>query len=688
MPSYTYGGQALMEGVLMRGRDAIAVAFRHPDGQIVWATERLDAGFHAKPWSKWPFIRGLVVLYETLVVGTRWLIRSANLQASGEGLELGRWSVALMLTITAVFGIGFFFLLPLFIASVTTSSVDNGLVQHLFEGLIRVALLLGYLVLISRSPDIHRVFQYHGAEHMTIHALEAGDPLTVGEVRKYPTAHQRCGTEFLVIVVLLSILAFSLVGRQSIPVMILSRILLVPVIAAVGYELLKFGARHRKNPIVKVLLYPGLLVQMITTKPPSDDMIEVAIVSMEQALVADGEAVPDGSTPFAREPMRARPAARVRARRRDPRRPAAGVMSELDAKLAEVARRYDEVQNDLGRPEVTSDPSEIRRLGQELARLEPTVEAFRRLEAVRAELAGARELRDASDADDEMHGMAGAEIDRLDADETRLLEELKVLLLPRDPNDDRDVILEIRAGAGGEEAALFANELLRMYLRYADTHKFPAEVLSLNETGIGGIKEAIVEISGDGAYSRLKFEGGVHRVQRVPSTESSGRIHTSTATVIVMPEADEVEVAYRRGARPAHRRQALVRTGRAVRQHHRLRGPHHPPADGPRRRDPGREEPAQEQGQGDVGPALAAARPQAAGAAGEGFGHAPHDGRLRRPLREDPDLQLPGQPGHGPPDRADRPRRARRAPGPDRPAHRRAGHGRPGRPAQRGHRGR
>ena len=117
-----------------------------------------------------------------------------------------------------------------------------------------------------------------------------------------------------------------------------------------------------------------------------------------------------------------------------------------------------------------------------------------------------------------------------------------MLLLPRDPNDDRDVILEIRAGAGGDEAALFANELLRMYLRYADEHKFAADVMHLNETGIGGIKEAIVEIAGDGAYSRLKFEGGVHRIQRVPSTESSGRIHTSTATVVVMPEADEVEI--------------------------------------------------------------------------------------------------------------------------------------------------
>ena len=218
-------------------------------------------------------------------------------------------------------------------------------------------------------------------------------------------------------------------------------------------------------------------------------------------------------------------------------------MSELDDKLSEVARQYDDVQAELSRPEVSADPSEIRRLGKELSRLEPVVEAFRRLEAVRAELANLRELRDAGDGDEEIRAMARDEIEPLEADEERLLDELKVLLLPRDPNDDRDVILEIRAGAGGEEAALFANELLRMYLRYADAHKFSYDLMSLNETGIGGIKEAIVEISGDGAYSRLKFEGGVHRIQRVPSTESSGRIHTSTATVVVMPEADEVEIA-------------------------------------------------------------------------------------------------------------------------------------------------
>jgi hypothetical protein len=308
MPTYTYGGQALIEGVLMRGRDAIAVALRAPDGGIVFATERLDAGFHGTRWSKWPLIRGLVVLYETLVVGTRWLVRSANVQAEEEGVELGKGSVILMLSLTLAAGIGIFFLLPLFIATFTTQNIDNGFVQHLVEGLVRVGIFLGYLWLIGRSPDIRRVFQYHGAEHMTIHALEAGDPLTVNEVRKYPTAHQRCGTEFLVVVIILSIIAFSLVGRQEPLVMIASRILLIPVIAAVGYEILRFGARHRKNRVVKVLLYPGLLVQKITTKQPSDDMIEVAIVSMEQALVADGESIPAGSSEFEQQPMRLGPA--------------------------------------------------------------------------------------------------------------------------------------------------------------------------------------------------------------------------------------------------------------------------------------------------------------------------------------------------------------------------------------------
>jgi len=303
MARFTYGGQALIEGVLMRGRDSLAVALRHPDGRIVWASERLDTGFHGSRWARAPLVRGLVLLYETLVVGMRWLVRSAAVAARDDGVELGKGSIAVMLLITFGVAVGIFFLLPLFLASAATGGIQNGLAQHLVEGLIRVAIFLAYLILISRSPDIRRVFQYHGAEHMTIHALEAGDPLTTDAVRKYPTAHPRCGTEFLVIVILLSIVAFSLVGRQDAPVMILSRVILIPVIAAIGYEVLKWSARHRANALVRAFTYPGILVQKITTRRPTDEMIEVAIVSMEEALLADGEPIPDGSVNLDRSPL-------------------------------------------------------------------------------------------------------------------------------------------------------------------------------------------------------------------------------------------------------------------------------------------------------------------------------------------------------------------------------------------------
>ena len=212
----------------------------------------------------------------------------------------------------------------------------------------------------------------------------------------------------------------------------------------------------------------------------------------------------------------------------------------LESKLDDVVRQYEDINAQLATPEVLSDQDAIRRLGRELRRLEPVVQAYQELRRTRDELAGARQLRD--EGDDEMKALAREEIDRLEADDARLTEELKVLLLPRDPADDGNVILEIRSGAGGEEAALFAGELLQMYLRYAANHRYKAEVMSLHETGIGGVKEAIVEVAGDGAYSRLKFESGTHRVQRVPATESSGRIHTSTATVVVMPEVEEAEI--------------------------------------------------------------------------------------------------------------------------------------------------
>ncbi len=292
-----------MEGVLMRGRNAIAVALRHPDGRIVTATEHLDSKIHTSRVGRWPFVRGLVVLYETLVIGTRWLVRSANVQAEEDDVELGKGTIAITLLITFGVAIAAFSLLPLFVSSVATSGLSQGWAQPALEGVIQVALFLAYLTLVSRAPDIHRVFQYHGAEHMTIHALEAGDPLTVDAVRKYPTAHHRCGTEFLVILVLLSIFAFSLVGKQEPLVMILSRLIGIPVLAAVGYEVLKLGAKFRHNPVVRAIMFPGILVQMITTKRPTDDMIEVAISSMQEALTADGNPIPVGSTVFERDPL-------------------------------------------------------------------------------------------------------------------------------------------------------------------------------------------------------------------------------------------------------------------------------------------------------------------------------------------------------------------------------------------------
>jgi peptide chain release factor 1 len=212
----------------------------------------------------------------------------------------------------------------------------------------------------------------------------------------------------------------------------------------------------------------------------------------------------------------------------------------IDAKLIEIATRYDALQNELAQPETAADPAALKRLGKELAQLEPAVSAWRELLAARTELAEALEMRDSGD--EEMHDLAQDEVRKLEAREAELIELLRLQLIPRDPADDKNVILEIRAGAGGDEAKLFAAELLRMYLRYAERHHMHAEVLSLGETGIGGINEAIVEISGGRAFSRLKFEAGVHRVQRIPVTESGGRIHTSTATVAVMPEAEEVDV--------------------------------------------------------------------------------------------------------------------------------------------------
>ncbi|MGC8926818.1 MAG: peptide chain release factor 1 [Myxococcota bacterium] len=209
-------------------------------------------------------------------------------------------------------------------------------------------------------------------------------------------------------------------------------------------------------------------------------------------------------------------------------------------KLSEIEKRFEELSGRMTDPQLISNRSEFEKVAKERAQLEPIVEKFKKLKSKEKELQDAKEVLSSQDA--EMKELAKVEVESLSAEIERLKEEIKILLLPKDPNDEKNVILEIRAGTGGEEASLFAGDLFRMYSRFADSKKWKVEVLSMNTTGLKGIKEVIAMISGTDVYSNLKYESGVHRVQRVPVTEASGRIHTSTATVAVLPEADEIDV--------------------------------------------------------------------------------------------------------------------------------------------------
>ncbi len=215
-------------------------------------------------------------------------------------------------------------------------------------------------------------------------------------------------------------------------------------------------------------------------------------------------------------------------------------------KAAAVERRYGELNAMMSDPAVLADREKVVELAREQAELEELVQVYHAYRAAEEELAGARHLL-LEETDPEMVALAEGEVARLSVEQAEREERLRVLLLPKDPNDDKNVIMEIRAGTGGDEAALFAADLLRMYARYAEAHGYKMEILSQHDTGVGGFKEVICQIRGRGAYSRLKWESGVHRVQRVPETEAQGRIHTSTATVAVLPEADEVEVDIKPG---------------------------------------------------------------------------------------------------------------------------------------------
>lgn len=289
MPDFFYGGQALIEGVMMRGRTTVAMSVRTPDGEIRTYTEPLPVALTANRWLKIPLVRGVVVLYETLVIGTRMLMRSAAIAAEGEDIQIGRGTLALTLVGSIGFAIALFFVLPLVLSSLAHGASESDLVANLAEGGFRLAIFVGYLGLIGLMGEIRRVFAYHGAEHKAITAHEAREPLTPASVDRFGTAHTRCGTTFILIVVVLSIFFFGLIPRTGVPLPVLfaSRIVLVPVIAAFGYELIRFGAKHFGNRLVRAIYTPGLWLQALTTRKPDLAMLAVSIASLESCLAAD-----------------------------------------------------------------------------------------------------------------------------------------------------------------------------------------------------------------------------------------------------------------------------------------------------------------------------------------------------------------------------------------------------------------
>jgi uncharacterized protein YqhQ len=293
MPDFFYGGQALIEGVMMRGRTTVAMSVRPPSGVIRTMSEPLPPALQAdRRLIKVPFLRGVILLYETLVIGTRMLMRSASIAAEDEDIELSKGMLAITMTLSIGFAIGLFFVLPLFLSTFAEDATNSDLLANAVEGVIRLVIFVGYLFLIGLMADIRRVFAYHGAEHMAISAYEAERPLTPEEVNAFGTAHTRCGTTFILIVVVISIFFFSLVPRAGVPLplLFLSRIVLVPVIAAFAYELVRFGARHYGNALVRAVYQPGLWLQALTTRPPDRSMLEVSIASLESCLAADREA--------------------------------------------------------------------------------------------------------------------------------------------------------------------------------------------------------------------------------------------------------------------------------------------------------------------------------------------------------------------------------------------------------------
>ncbi len=284
----TYGGQAVIEGVMMRGQRALAIAMRAPDGSIALHKERLGALYQSRI-TKIPFLRGIVLLWDALGLGMRALTIAANTQ-TGEDQQLEGPGLYITLGVAMLFGVGLFFLLPAGLGSLSDRYVGWGpWWSNLLEGIIRLLLLIGYIWAIGFLPEVKRLFGYHGAEHKTINAYEAGADLTPASVAKFPLQHARCGTAFLLTLVLLSILVFTLIGPLPVGWRLASRVLLIPVLAGMALEYTRWTANHLGSRVVRWLIAPNLALQGLTTREPDPAMLEVAIQSFKTMRQAEGE---------------------------------------------------------------------------------------------------------------------------------------------------------------------------------------------------------------------------------------------------------------------------------------------------------------------------------------------------------------------------------------------------------------
>jgi len=303
-PAKTVGGQAVIEGVMMRAPGAWSVAVRQPDQSIIARRDELGRLAERNRGARIPFVRGILVLWESLSLGFRALSWSAE-KATGEEEEpLTRAQIGWTMTFAFVLFAGIFILLPAFAAGAVSG--DSGIAFNVTEGIIRLVLFVGYIWAIGRSAEIARVFEYHGAEHMSIHAYEAGEPLSIESVRRYPPEHPRCGTSFLLIVVLGSIILFSFFGRPGWAFLVVSRLLGIPLIAGFAYELLRWSGTRSNGWLARVLAAPGIWLQKLTTRVPDESQIEVAITSLVVAL--DNEMVDEvmsrGGLPESALPVR------------------------------------------------------------------------------------------------------------------------------------------------------------------------------------------------------------------------------------------------------------------------------------------------------------------------------------------------------------------------------------------------